>query len=214
MDDRPKKKENLLRQIYNHFPEWSPEVFSAINTRHLKNHHVGCALSHRSVIEIAKKKGYKNVLVFEEDAVFHKDFRNLFIKNTEELKKIPWDILYLGACVWNPKPPKRPRTFESAQGCDYLKFLTRSTCTQALAYNHTCYKYILKYLPNTTNEMASWCKKHSAIDQWLMYKMQGIGSVKDGHRKFKCYTTTPRTCSQPFLIGENKQDKPLDFPSD
>jgi len=211
MEDRPKKKENLLRQLNHHFPECLPEVFNAISTRHLKNHHIGCALSHRAVIQEAKNRKYKNILVFEEDAVLHKNFKNHLIENVQELKFVPWDILYLGACVWNPKPPKKPRTFESVKNCDRLKILTRSTCTQALAYNHTCYDYILNSLPNTIEKMDEWRKEHSAIDQWFMYKMQGVGSVKDGNRKFNCYITEPRICSQPFLIGKHKQDSIKDF---
>jgi len=214
MEDRPKKKDKLLEQLNHHLPEYKPEVFKAISTRHLKNHHIGCALSHRAVIQESKDKKYKNVLVFEEDAIFHKNFKVLFHKNINELKNAQWDILYLGACVWNPKPPKKTRTFESVINCDYLKILTRSTCTQALAYNHTCYDYILNSLPNTIKKMDEWRKKHCAIDQWLMYKMQGIGSIKDGKRKFNCYITEPRICSQPFLIGENKQDSIKDFNND
>lgn len=212
MADRPEKQDNLLKQLNCVCPNIYPHVFEAINTRHLKNHHIGCALSHRAVIQEAKDNGYKKILVFEEDAKLHNNFKNFLEKNINELKTVPWDILYLGGCVWNPKPPKKPRTFESVKNCDYLKIITRSTCTQGLAYNHTCYDYILKSLPSTIDEMEEWCKLHKAIDQWLMYKMQGIGSVRDGIRKFNCYVTEPRICSQPFLIGKNKQDHPNDFP--
>lgn len=211
MDDRPQKRKRLFGQIHSHFPDWNPTLFPAISTRYLKNHHIGCALSHRSVIQEAKEKNYKNILVFEEDAVFHRDFKKHLIRNLKELKTTPWDILYLGACVWNPKPPENPRVFEPVLNCGKLKILTKSTCTQALAYNHTCYDYILNSLPNTVKKMTEWCKQHAAIDQWLMYKMQGSGSVKDGLRQFNCYITEPRICSQPFLIGGNKQDKPFDF---
>ena len=213
MEDRPQKKEKLLKQIHHHFPNCDLEIFKAISTRHLKNHYIGCTLSHRSVIQEAKKKNYKNILVFEEDAVFRNDFRKHFDKNINELKNTPWDILYLGACVWNPKPPKKPRTFEAAPNCNYLKVLTGATCTHALAYNHTCYDYILDSWPSDIKGMTEWCKNHAALDQWLMYFMQGKASTRDGFRKFKCYVTEPRICSQPFLIGKNKQDKPEDFPS-
>ena len=211
MEDRPQKKANLLRQLNYHFPEWNPEVFNAINTRHLKNHHIGCGLSHRRIIDTAKKKNYKNVLVFEEDAVFHKDFRNLFLRNLKDLDKVDWDILYLGACVWDPRPPKKPRTFPRVPNCKYLEVLTKSTCTQALIYNSSCYDYILESIPDNINEMQTWCKKHAAIDQWLMYFMQGAGSVRNGNRKFNCSITSPRLCSQPFLIGDRKQDNPAVF---
>jgi len=214
MKDRPKKKQKILGQLSHFYPHLKPEVFDAIDTRHLNNHHIGCALSHRAIIDKSKKNKYKNILVFEEDALLHKNFNSLFDKNLKELKEVQWDILYLGACVWNPKPPKNPRTFESVRGCDYLKFLTRSTCTHGLAYNHTCYDYILNSLPSRLEGMTNWCQKHKAIDQWLMYKMQGIGSVKEGKRNFRCYITSPRICSQPFLVGDStthRQDRKEDF---
>ncbi len=84
MKDRPKKKENLFRQLAHHFPEWDPALFKAIDTRHLKNHFVGCTLSHRSVIHEAKQRGYNNILVFEEDAILRQNFRELFIKNIKD----------------------------------------------------------------------------------------------------------------------------------
>ena len=211
MADRPKKQEKLLAQLKHFYPDLTPRVFEAISTRHLKNHFIGCTLSHRAVIQEAKERGYKNILVFEEDAMFRRDFKNLLKKNTQELVNASWDILYLGACVWNPKPPNPPRTFDPVEGCEHLKILTGSTCTQALAYNNTCYDYILESWPDNIDEMSQWCKKHAALDQWLMYKMQGGGSTKKGRRKFNCYITNPRLCSQPFLVGGNKQDPPKLF---
>lgn len=56
MEDRPSKKEKLFYDLRSHFPEWSPSLFKAISTRHLGNHHIGCGLSHRSIIDTAKKK--------------------------------------------------------------------------------------------------------------------------------------------------------------
>ena len=51
MQDRPKKSDFLIRQLEKHLPDYQPRIFDAINTRPLKNHHIGCALSHRSVIQ-------------------------------------------------------------------------------------------------------------------------------------------------------------------
>ena len=101
MEDRPQKKEKLLQQINHHFPNCDLEIFKAISTRHLKNHHIGCALSHRSVIQEAKDRKYKNILVFEEDALLHENFKNHLIENVQELKKM--DITNAIANDWNPR---------------------------------------------------------------------------------------------------------------
>ena len=201
----------LLQQLRKHFPHLDPQVFRAVNTRHIRHHHTGCALSHRMVIQDAKARGHRHILVFEEDARLHNNFKQLLKANIGELKKVNWDILYLGACVWNPKPPKPPRAFNLAAGCELLKIPTRCTCTHGIAYHENCYDYILDSIPQNISDTREWCGRHAAIDQWFMYKMQGNGSVRDGHRKFNCYMTEPRICSQPFLIGENKQDNPKSF---
>jgi GR25 family glycosyltransferase involved in LPS biosynthesis len=212
MADRPRKQEYLLSQLTNFYPELTPKIFQAINTRHLKNHHIGCALSHRAVIQEAKDRGYKSILVFEEDARLHKNFRNLFDQNINELHQVDWDVLYLGACVWNPKPPKPPREFGAAPQCKHLNILKGSTCTHGLAYHSRIYDYILQELPNESNAMGQWCKEWAAIDQWLMYRIQGQGADRNGYRKTTALISSPRLCSQPFLIGKNKQDHPDDFP--
>jgi GR25 family glycosyltransferase involved in LPS biosynthesis len=54
---------------------------------------MGCLISHYKIIEDAIDKKYKSILVFEDDAIFHKEFSTR-IKILEELP--PWDVLLLG----------------------------------------------------------------------------------------------------------------------
>lgn len=54
----------------------------------------GTLCSHISIINLAKKRGLKRILVFEDDVVFHKDF-NKQLKII--LKYNDWKLLYLGA---------------------------------------------------------------------------------------------------------------------
>lgn len=197
MNDRPAKQKQLINQLDHYLPGVKFEIFEAISTRHLKNHHIGCALSHRKIIEDAKKQECKNVLVFEEDAMFHKNFSSIFNNCIDELKNIRWDLFYLGACIWK-------QTFNQYHDCKYLQTLKKSTCTQGIAYNHTTFDHVLDSLPDNIEDMTQWCKKHAAIDQWLMYKIQNSAD-------YTAVISTPRICSQPFLIGTNKQDSTLDF---
>jgi GR25 family glycosyltransferase involved in LPS biosynthesis len=202
MSDRPGKQKRLLEQIKHFYPDLVPRVFEAIDTRHLKNHHVGCGLSHRGVIQEAKNKGYKKILVFEEDAIFHKDFSLHFDKNINELKKIEWDVCYLGAMTWNRNP------FPKVAGCKNIEIPNRSTCTEGVAYNESLYDYILKSWPPTMTEMRNFCKRHAAIDQWLMSHVQGQGSERDGFGKKNAVIFSPRICSQPWRI-RNVVEKPM-----
>ena len=57
---------------------------------------LGCLLSHKSILEIAKKRGYKKWLHLEDDVIFNKDFNQIFSKNMKCVPKC-WDILYLGS---------------------------------------------------------------------------------------------------------------------
>lgn len=56
--------------------------------------------SHKNIIQIAKDRNYKNVLVFEDDALFHNNEIAISIieKSLDELSKIEdWDVFFLGA---------------------------------------------------------------------------------------------------------------------
>lgn len=55
----------------------------------------GCNKSHLGVIEDARKNGYENFLVFEDDFVLHENFVELF---TEFMGQLPsdWDMVYFG----------------------------------------------------------------------------------------------------------------------
>lgn len=54
----------------------------------------GALLSHVQTIQIARKRNYKNVLIFEDSIIFHNNFNNMLHK----LEAVPhdWDIIYLG----------------------------------------------------------------------------------------------------------------------
>ena len=58
----------------------------------------GCALSHRSIWDIMVEKGYKNVLVFEDDAVIDENFDKQFQNVWNHLPK-DYDVVYFG-CIF------------------------------------------------------------------------------------------------------------------
>lgn len=60
------------------------------------------AASHKSIVNIAKKNNWKNVLILEDDALFYNtdEYKaiNIIEKALDELNNIPdWDIYYLGS---------------------------------------------------------------------------------------------------------------------
>jgi len=59
----------------------------------------GCSMSHKRVVEDAKKNGYKRVLILEDDILIHKNFLNLF----QKISKAPnWDMLFFGCNFIDP----------------------------------------------------------------------------------------------------------------
>lgn len=125
-----------------------------------ENHHIGCALSHRSVIRQARQRGLSNVLVFEDDAVFRADIDSLLPDVLDELDDVEWDILFLGGRCWGKR-------FDLLPGKKTLERAYRVTCGHAIAYNHTIFDRLLTDLPDNENDMKVWLEKTLAIDQYI-----------------------------------------------
>lgn len=124
------------------------------------NHHIGCALSHRRVIEQARRQGWNSVLVFEDDVLFLQGTIWLLRRAMAELNRQPWTICYLGGIDWG-------RTFPRLDGCTHLERVHHVTTTHALAYHHSIYDRLLTDLPDTVDGMRAWVANHDAIDQYL-----------------------------------------------
>ena len=138
------------------------QKFPAIHTP--EHHHVGCALSHRKIIEDAKRSGYECVLVFEDDMVMLESANLIMSMALPEIQKVDWKILYLGGCQHGAE-------FPYADGCRFLLKPTKGhlTCTQAIAYHHTVYDKILGDVPDNEVDMQQWLDKHYGIDQYYRY---------------------------------------------
>ena len=135
--------------------------FRAVETP--QNHHIGCALSHRSIFAEALWLGLSNVLVFEDDAVFLRDTLNLMRGSISDLKKRAWTLFYLGGHRWGANHPLSP-------GCQHLRRPDhRLTCAHALAYHHTIFQKILSDLPDDIPGMQKWLETEHGIDQYLRF---------------------------------------------
>lgn len=155
--------------------------FSAVETP--ESHHIGCALSHRRIVERAKQQGLQNVLIFEDDAVFLDETLPALGRSVEELKRLPWQVFHLGGHKWQHRFPKAP-------GCRFLENpCTELTCSHAVAYHHSVYQKILDDLPDEKIAMRQWLSTYGGIDQYL----RGI----DGR-----YLASPVVSSQPPLLAQ------------
>ena len=136
--------------------------FSAISTP--SNLHIGCALSHRSIVQEAQRHGLKNVLVFEDDVILTGDALSHLHTAVRELDGRDWDLLYLGACRWEHK-------FPMVDGCTRLQHAGPVTCAHAIAYRESTYRRILEEVPADVPAMEEWLKTHHGIDQYYAFSI-------------------------------------------
>jgi hypothetical protein len=159
--------------------------FPAIDTP--TNLHIGCALSHRAVIQEAKRQGLANVLVFEDDVRFTPTASEDLARSVRELRSRPWRTLYLGGHRWG-------RTFDLAPGCAALEEPHGLTSSHAIAYHSTIYDRILEDVPSTPSAMALWLRTHRGIDQYYARALDGVHLL-----------TRPVVASQPPILDQETQ---------
>lgn len=137
---------------------------------------LSCALSHKGIIKIAKKRHYEYVWIFEDDVSFSdgNKFTNYIQKSILELPK-DWSILYLGGLIWRNGSIKK-----------YSKNLVQVNgfmCTYGIIYNKTFYGEIIKNI-NIEKDTIDW---YRAIDNWLAEKVQ---------LNYRCF------CTKKLLVHE------------
>jgi hypothetical protein len=125
------------------------------------NHHIGCALSHRRIIEQARLRNLETVLVFEDDVRFTADAAEVLRLALRELEGFDWQILYLGGCRWEPPVP--------IPGCQHLLRPKATTCLQSLVYHRSVYDRILDAVPDNAVDVALWLRDNVAIDQFFAF---------------------------------------------
>ena len=145
------------------------------------NHHIGCALSHRLIIEYAKRRRLSNILVLEDDVVFSIETLKVLATALQSLSAQDWKLCYLGGHKWG-------QSFAAVKGGDGLEHCRGVTMTHAIAYNQTVFDEILDAVPNNYRAVVDWLKIHHGIDQYL----------RSIDRKFM---VAPTVASQPHLHG-------------
>ena len=110
---------------------------------------LGCLLSHIEVMKIALSRGYKKILVLEDDTAFNipppiKTYSNMSKILDNQLSKIDYGILYLGGTH------KKERLRKVSGNC----FLTaQSGTTGSYIITEDCMKYIIDNIQQYTREV-------------------------------------------------------------
>jgi hypothetical protein len=184
LDRQPDRWEAIGRRFRRLGIERKVRRFSAVETPW--NHHIGCALSHRGIVEEARRQQLKTVLVFEDDARFSPDAADVLACSLRELEGREWQLLYLGGF--------RSATFRTVPECRHLVIPDSITCTHAIAYHHTVYDAILNAVPANATDVALWARTHLAVDQFYTYSLRASS-----------YLTWPVISTQSSILGSEER---------
>jgi hypothetical protein len=86
LETRPENLENIRKEM--DYIEWEWERFNAVN----RGDYMGCTLSHLEIIKIAKERGYKRVMVIEDDCIFMPYAKSLLNKIEEQIDDIEFGV--------------------------------------------------------------------------------------------------------------------------
>jgi glycosyl transferase family 25 len=123
----------------------------------------GCTLSHRDALLHAKAKGWKYMLILEDDISIEKASSPAFLGSLQKaLQSISFDVCYLG--FTDPIPPFRHLADLGSDHALHQVF----GCNTAHAYllNTTSMNWILDRLPAPTG-IWPWLAQHRAIDRFF-----------------------------------------------
>jgi GR25 family glycosyltransferase involved in LPS biosynthesis len=140
LERRPDRNRECIEELSKFNIEF--ERFEAIDSKKLNlPTWMGCLLSNLEMIKMAKEKGFKNILILEDDVVFDENFEELF---EIYVKQIPdnWDMLYLSGNHNEHSGYKVNKISENVIKC-YLTYSTHS-----FAIKFTVYDMIIDYLSN------------------------------------------------------------------
>lgn len=93
----------------------------------------GCMASHVNLWKTAKKNGYDNILIVEDDCIFRENLQQLF---SQRISEVPnnWDLLYFGGVHKTCNGKYLPESVS-----DYVLKCARMITTTCYAIKSSCY---------------------------------------------------------------------------
>lgn len=112
-----------------------------------ENGTIGCFLSHKKCLEIAKNNKMKNIIVIEDDCIYPKNSDiNIFFETLIKIKNFldnynKWDI-FLGGCNKTNTKNIIQKIENNIENHDILE-INKATTTHFMIYNSTSYDFFL-----------------------------------------------------------------------
>lgn len=158
LDKRSDRLAAFTREFEREAPGQILERFSACTSDIAKNSvvngRIGCLLSHRRVIEMARDRGLEYVVTFEDDVTLVPGAGRQWLDAIEQLKHRPWQLLFLGLNTQGPVLREKANLYR----------VSRSVALHAVVYHRRSYERILRCLPATEQEALPFVARHKAVD--------------------------------------------------
>lgn len=121
----------------------------------------GCALSHRRAIALAKQRGWRHLLILEDDIEPKPQAAAVLASLPAALASTDWQVCYLG--FTDPVPPFR--TVAELAGGHQLMEVSGASTTHAYLVRSDAFDWLLEKLPQPA-AVWPWLSRHRAIDRW------------------------------------------------
>jgi GR25 family glycosyltransferase involved in LPS biosynthesis len=147
LDKRPNRWKDAQEEFKKH--NLTVERFSGIvgNPNNIPTKivpgHVGCVLSHYSIIKKASEEGLNQILILEDDAVFSEDLQPQFENYVKQVPK-DWDMLYFGG-NHNNEPLQKIT--------ENVYKIHKTYTTHAYAVKKSVFPVVIKMFPKLNHEV-------------------------------------------------------------
>ena len=125
-----------------------PAVTDACPSFRVRSGATATTLSHCAAVKLAQQRRYRNVLIFEDDAVLRRDFLDRWTLMHEEIRRLQYDLLYF----YDWSCPRR-------EGVSEIFRIQANLCTHAYAVSG---KFFNRY-----QEILTRYQSAAAIDRIL-----------------------------------------------
>jgi len=143
-----------------HFPAIESQVSEAVDT----------VLSHRAVVAEAADRGYRNVLVLEDDAVFSRDILPRMREAADQLASMQWQVFSFS----DPGELSGSTLKPSMEKGVHFSGPGTNVGTRAIVYDNSIYQTILDSLPGDRNSIAGWLKENGSLGSYLSQQRTSV----------------------------------------
>lgn len=192
LHDRKDRDDRMVQELER--AEVKAERFPALRFPECPHH--GCRIAHLAAMRYALKRGWSNLLVFEDDVVFTERFRSLSTDLPND-----WDLVYFGGTTWVPEGDY------AYYGENYLNHCHKHIFGNVYRIGKALGTYAIAYGPRMLRELSRMIGDNS-LDYELVEKVQQAWTAK-GENYFNCYAVMMREDEHQHHWGTIKHDYSL-----